>query len=364
MKGLYLLVFVLFTSPLFAQSPAPEVIADSFPLTFNYHRDFRRIKTMTEQKSHPYNYQKLIIRFLNNDSSLTRPEVLALMIGFTDNTHYKPLENMEIEKEIIELNDNGFFEDALEETKKYLQKNPLSLSANKERSYAYHKTGNTDSARYFMDLNNHIMEAMIFSGGAKGKTPDNAFFSLGLNDGDYFIPNVGFSVTKKSLSKDKNRYTLYVVQSMNIESAYTNYYFNIHHAKMKADQDGISERKPKKLENAKKKRAAKGKGKGKKGAVTDSTATDEPEMMPTDSLPSEIISIDPEMAPSPADSLQPAAPEMMPTDSIPAEKPETLETPEPTPLNTPPSNSETPKGPSPLLALNPESRKTSFLGYS
>ncbi|HRO96796.1 MAG TPA: hypothetical protein PLY79_07030, partial [Ferruginibacter sp.] len=143
-----------------------------------------------------------------------------------------------------------------------------------------------------------------------------------------------------------------------------NYYFNIHHAKMKADQDGISERKPKKLENAKKKRAAKGKGKGKKGAVTDSTATDEPEMMPTDSLPSEIISIDPEMAPSPADSLQPAAPEMMPTDSIPAEKPETLETPEPTPLNTPPSNSETPKGPSPLLALNPESRKTSFLGYS
>lgn len=359
MKGFYLFVFVLFTSPLFAQTPPPEVIADSFPLTFNYHRDFRRIKTMTEQKSHPYYYQKLIIRFLNNDSSLTRPEVLALMIGFTDHNHYKPLENMEIEKEIIELNDNGFFEDALEETKKYLQKNPLSLSANKERSYAYHKTGNTDSARYFMDLNNHIMEAMIFSGGAKGKTPENAFFSLGLNDGDYFIPNVGFSVTKKSLSKDKNRYTLYVVESMNIESAYTNYYFNIHHAKMKADQDGISERKPKKLENAKKKRAAK--GKGKKGAATDSTATEEPEMMPTDSLPSEIINVDPEMAPSPADSLQPAAPEMMPNDSIPAETPEAPDAPAAAPENTPPTDSETPKGPAPLLALNPENRKTSFL---
>lgn len=345
MKGIYLLVCLLFTTPLFAQTPPTEVIADSFPLTFNYHRDFRRIKTMTEQKSHPYYYQKMIIRFLNNDSSLTRPEVLALMIGFTDNQHYKPLENMEIEKEIIELNDNGFFEDALEETKKYLQKNPLSLCANKERSYAYHKIGNTDSARYFMDLNNHLMEAMIFSGAAKGKTPENAFFSLGLNDGDYFIPNVGFSVTKKSLSKDKNRYTLYVVESMNIESAYTNYYFNIHHAKMKADQDGISERKPKKLENAKKKRAAKGKGKGKKGAMQDSTATEEPDMLPIDSVPATSPDIAPDMPPATTDSLQHTTPDMPSTGSIPAVAPEP---PAGNSENTPPTGEESTQGPAPL----------------
>lgn len=352
MKGLYLLFLLFFSSPLFAQSPSTEVVADSFPLTFNYHRDFRHIKTMTEQKSHPYYYQKLIIRFLDNDSSLTRPEVLALLIGFTDNTHYKPMENMEIEKEIVELNDNGFFEDALEETKKYLQKNPLSLCANKERSYAYHKMDKTDSARYFMALNNHIMEAMIFSGAAKGKTPENAFFSLGLNDGDYFIPNVGYSVTGKSLSKDKNRYTLYVVQSMNIESVQTNYYFNIHHAKLKADQDGVSERKPKKLEKAKKKRAAKGKGGRKKGEVQDSTDVEAPEILQTDNLPA-LPNIEVDPASVNGDSLPPLHTDSIPASPAPNDNPEM---PAVRPQEVPSNEQETPKESAPGAAIRPAQR--------
>lgn len=274
MKPFLLICILLNSFNLSAQTLETQpVVADTFPVKFDYSRDFRRIKTMSEDKSSPYYFQSLISRFLENDSSLSRPEVLALMIGFTDNNHYKPLENIEIEKEIIALNDEGFFEEAIEESKKYLKKNPLSLSTNKEISYAYHRQGINDSAKYFMFRNDMIMEAMIFSGGAKGRTPETAFFSLGLNDGDYFIPNVGFSATHKSLTKDKNRYTIYQVVAMNIESAKTNYYFNIHHAKMKADSDGVSSKKASKVDKAKKKRAAT--KKGKKGKETEDENTEE-----------------------------------------------------------------------------------------
>ncbi|MCZ2442863.1 MAG: DUF4919 domain-containing protein, partial [Flavobacteriales bacterium] len=135
---------------------------------FNYSRDFKKILERTQDKNDSLFYSKLLIRFLDNDSSLTRFETLALMIGYTENKYYTPLEDMEAEKEIIELNDHGYYEDALEESKKYLVQKPLSLSILKERSFAYHQLGIRDSARYFMSLCDKIMEAMIYSGHGRG----------------------------------------------------------------------------------------------------------------------------------------------------------------------------------------------------
>jgi tetratricopeptide (TPR) repeat protein len=280
----YLLLFILFSSSFVYSQETPTPVVDSFPITFNYHRDFRKLKTMTEDRKNDYFFQKLLVRFLDHDSTLTYPEMLVLMIGFTDHTNYKPVENMELEKEIIELNDNGYFEDAIEECKKYLRKNPLSLSANKELSYAYHKLGKDDSAKYFMYRNDMIMEAMIFSGGKKGRTPETAFFSLGLVDGDYFIPNVGLTPTNKRLTKDKNRYTIYEVESMNIENARTYYFFNIHHAKLKADNDGVVERKSNKLDKARKKRAAAKKGKKGETPQPETEQEKEEELFDNDNL--------------------------------------------------------------------------------
>ncbi len=275
MKLTYTILFLLISTLTSAQMISNQVVTGP---AFDYGRDFRMILERTKDKNDTLAYNKLLRRFLENDTSLTRGETLALMIGFTENPNYRPVEQMETEKEIIELNDNGYYEDALIESKTYLAKHPLSLSTLKERSFAYHQLGNKDSAKYFMALADKIMEAMIYSGSGKGNKPEIPFFSLGLNDGDYFIPNVGLSLTKKATEKDRSKRTLYVTTAMTDEGTYKLYYFMIHHAIMKMDGDAAAEKASnKKLKKAQAKRASK---KGKKtgseeGSETETPATDE-----------------------------------------------------------------------------------------
>lgn len=202
---------------------------------FNYQRDFKPILERTKNRYDTLHYIKLLNRFQRNDSTLTNAETLALMIGFTDNQFFKPYKDMLTEKEIIKLNDAEYFLDALDESKKYLQTHPLSLSTLKERSFAYYKLRKRDSARYFMNLADKIMEAMIYSG--KGTSTQTAFFSLGLADGDYFIPNVGLSVAGRKMSKDKWGNHFYIVDAVSLEEVHKTYFFNIQHAKLKMDNE-------------------------------------------------------------------------------------------------------------------------------
>jgi hypothetical protein len=207
---------------------------------FDYQRDFKRILERTKNKHDTIYYLKLLTRFQKNDTTLTRAEILSLMIGYTDSRFYRPYEDMMAEKEIIKLNDKGLHREAIHESGKYLKLHPLSLSVNKERSYAYFRIKNRDSARYYMDMADMIMEAMIHSG--KGKSPERAFFSLGLIDGDYFIPNVGLTIFSNKTGKDKFRNLLYIVDAVSLEDIHTSYYFNIQHAKRKMEQDEAEER--------------------------------------------------------------------------------------------------------------------------
>ncbi len=270
-KPVLIFIMLLFCGlKAFEQAPATAGPA------FDYHRDFRVILEKTLDRTSDLYYQKLLIRFLNNDSSLTRAETLALMIGFTENPHYKPLEDMEKEQEIYTHTKNGEYEEALEKSKIYLQTHPLSLLINRERSFAYHQTGKKDSAKYFMDLNDKIMEAMIYSG--KGKKPDAPIFSLGLADGEYFIPNVGYGIEKKDTEWNKHGDFMEVIQAVNEEAVKMNFYFVIQHAKQKIDDDKAND-----MANKKPKKPGKKKGKADKEQkpVTDSL----PPAPVTDSIP-------------------------------------------------------------------------------
>ena len=113
------------------------------------------------------------------------------------------------------------------------------------------------------------LEAMIYSGSGKGNKPETPFFALGLNDGDYFIPNVGLSLTGKVTENDRNKRLLYVTTAMTDEGTYKKYYFMIHHAKLKMDSDDTELRNNnKKLKKAQAKKASK---KGKKGKSAEAT---------------------------------------------------------------------------------------------
>ena len=178
---------------------------------FDYKRDFRAIFTKTQDDESGFAYKKLLPRFLDRDTSLSKAEMLALLIGFTEDSHYKPFEDMETEKEIFDLNDQKDFTEGIASGRTYLQTHPLSLRVLKEVSYSYHMLKNEDSANYYMDLVDKVMEAMIYSG--IGKKPDSPIFSLGLSDGEYFIENIGMKVLSKNTDWNKDNQFMEIIDA-------------------------------------------------------------------------------------------------------------------------------------------------------
>jgi hypothetical protein len=220
---------------------------------FNYKRDFKPILEQTQDRSSPLFYQKLLIRFLDNDTTLSNAETLALMIGFTEDPHYKPFEDMDGEKEVFDLNDEGNFDDALVKGKTYLQKHPLSLRVLKEVSYTYHSLKKEDSANFYMDLVDRVMNAMTYSG--NGKKPESPMFSLGLADGEYFIPNIGLKVLNKDTDWNIDNLFIEIIDASKTGDDHINFFFVIQHAKDKIDDDKVNDSpgKKKKKDDKKKK---------------------------------------------------------------------------------------------------------------
>lgn len=231
---------------------------------FSYKRDFKSLVDSSQDISSSMYYPVLLSRFLSNDPSLTNGEVLTLLIGFTENSKYKPLEDMEKEDEIYELTKKAQFVDALVKSIFYLKSHPLSLLVLRETSFAYGKLSRfyereqifdtaiifMDSSRYYMSLNDKIMEAMIYSG--KGKSAETPIFSLGLADGEHFIFNVGFKIEKKDTDWNRNGDFLEKITAADNLRA-NDFYFVIQHAKQKIDDEKADQIAAKKSKNQKKK---------------------------------------------------------------------------------------------------------------
>jgi len=243
MQRIFLLLHLFIACYTFGQTP---------PATFDYKRDFKSILDQTQNEESPLAYKKLLPRFQANDTSLTNPEVLALMIGFTENTYYRPLEDMEKEQEIFDLNEEKKYEKALEEALRYLNDHPLSLRVLKEASYSYLNTNRKDSANYYMDLVEKIMNAMIYSG--SGKKPESPIFALGLADGEWFVPNIGMKVANKNTDWNKYNHFIEIVDASKNLVDLMRFYFVINHAKLKIDDDkaDASDDKKKKKDDKKK----------------------------------------------------------------------------------------------------------------
>lgn len=163
-----------------------------------------------------------------------------------------------------------------------------------------------------MDLNDKIMEAMIFSG--KGRTPETPIFSLGIADGEYFIPNVGFKIEtdgqkeKKDTEWNKDGNFVEVITALVDNVNVRKYYFIIQHAKQKIDDDAANELAAKKAEKEKKAEKNKKKAKDKKTTEIQQNKTN----MQIDSIPTEIKTLLPV-----SDSIQTIVPDQKITDTIP-----------------------------------------------
>lgn len=199
--------------------------------TFNYQKDFKEILAKTKDSTGSLSYGKLLTRFIANDTTLTRYQTLALMIGFTDQPDYNPYDDLDTEKEIFVMNDEGNYEDALQEANVYLATHPVSLRVLKEKSYSLHQLKKSDSAEYYMDLVHKIMLAMLFSG--NGKTIETPMFALGLADGERFTENAGMAISNKGTGESKSGLYLQLIDAVKDEGDHINLFFVIQHARNK-----------------------------------------------------------------------------------------------------------------------------------
>jgi hypothetical protein len=260
--SLFLLILSLFFG--YAQAQTSLIESEKEP-AFIYKRDFKLILDSTQDPATDLYYPKLLKRFKLNDSTLTKREVLSLLIGHTISAKYKPLEDLEKEKAIFDLNLEGKYQEALNKGIPFLKLRVLNLLVLREVSYAYGQQAKyyqkeaqyeraiqcQDSAKFYMDLNDKIMEAMIYSG--KGKTPSDPIFSLGLEDGDYFVFNTGYELEKKATETNKDGLSLLKIIAADRLTAKP-FYFVIQHAINTFDEDDAEKQVAKKSKKTEKKK--------------------------------------------------------------------------------------------------------------
>jgi len=221
---------------LISLSIATLTFSQSTPhLDFNYQRDFKRFLDYTKDNESDLYYNKLLYKFLTNDSTLSSEDALVLMIGYTDKPDFKPLDDLLKEKEICNLVTNSNYAIAIQLAKKFLAKHPLNLMALQQITIAYNSLNMKDSANHYMKQHIKIMDAMIYSG--SGKTPENPIYALNLADGEYFTNNIGYDITKKETNWNKKGDFIEIIQATNQKLTNKVLYFVIQHAKAKVDND-------------------------------------------------------------------------------------------------------------------------------
>jgi len=211
---------------------------DKVKPAFVYATDFNKIRDSTKNDTCDLSYKKLLSRFLNTDETLTDREALALMIGFTVNPNYKPLEDLKIETEIFDSVKAENYEKTIQLCKKFLATHPLNMRALHAITISYNKLHNTDTADYYMWLHNKLMYAMIRS--AKGYSIEDPIFSLEIRDGEYYIENIDYILNKKTVDKKKGQY-FEIIDAYDLNAQYRKVYFAIQHAKNAVDDERARE---------------------------------------------------------------------------------------------------------------------------
>jgi hypothetical protein len=197
---------------------------------FDYSKDFKTILAKTKDPASNLFYDKLLKRFKDDDTTLTGPEVLSLMIGFTDKPAYKPYDVIVTEQLIGQLNSEGKYKAAYDTATAFIKSYPLSFQALYQMIYSLEKLGKEDSAAYYVHLVARVILGSAYSG--DGKSAETAMFVLGPKDGQSLLELEGFGIGTMGSGVDKSGNFLDILQGIK-DGDQTNFYFNIQHAALK-----------------------------------------------------------------------------------------------------------------------------------
>jgi hypothetical protein len=194
---------------------------------FDYHTDFKSILEQSQDSTSSNYYPDLLNRFEENDSTLTVAELLALQIGFTANSNYKPYETITTEREIKSLIGQKKYEDAILVCDKLLKTNPVNFTALMEKSFSYMKLGK-ESSEFHKEKFMKLLKSVMASGSG---TYENAYFVLSPIDGQTMITHIfGGSIGTMGSGADPNGYFVDILEMNKEGKDSITLYFNINHA--------------------------------------------------------------------------------------------------------------------------------------
>ncbi|PWJ44573.1 DUF4919 domain-containing protein [Sediminitomix flava] len=154
-------------------------------IDFDYHRDYQNILKESKVDSSSINFTSLFNRFLKGDSTLTNYEMIAMQIGYTDNENYWPYQDIMPEREVWSLNEAGKYKEAIKTCEQILLSNPFNILANREKSYAFKKLNQADSASIYFDRFDKIVTSYLSTG--NGTSYENSIFVMSPADGQWII---------------------------------------------------------------------------------------------------------------------------------------------------------------------------------
>lgn len=194
---------------------------------FDYHRDFQYYLSESSKPESQYNYETLLNRFHNEDKSIKNNEIIALLIGFTNNQNYHPYKNADIEREIMGFVGDKDYKKALKQSEDLLKTNPLNFTALMEEGFSLMKIKNDRS--YFPSVKSRmVVDAVLWSGTGSYSNP---YFVLSPIDGQTIIRYIfGGSIGKMGSGDDSNGYFLDMLDMEKEGKETITLYFNIDHA--------------------------------------------------------------------------------------------------------------------------------------
>jgi hypothetical protein len=154
-------------------------------IDFKFTRDYESILKATKDSKNKLFYDDLFKRFEKADTTLTDYEMIALQIGYTDNPNYWPYQDVELEREIWDLNANKEFDKAKKLLDTLLTNNPFSILGHKEMNYIYRKLGNKELEDIYFKKFNMIVESVLSTG--RGTSYESSWFTLSPADGQWII---------------------------------------------------------------------------------------------------------------------------------------------------------------------------------
>jgi len=181
--------FFLFATFLVAQALTAQRIS---------HIDFDDIRQQTTDSTHAFFYPQLADRLVNLDTSLSSAECQALYYGNVFQDNYHPYGATAIEKKFNESYNRG---DSLSHLTKLaqevMQNNPINLELYYRMIICSNRAKDQNSALTWAKLYVSFLEVIYASG--TGKTCDQAFVVISVDDEYRIAADLGLKVTKQSL---------------------------------------------------------------------------------------------------------------------------------------------------------------------